>query len=160
MGKSLSHLSTEATQQTNVTGTLTPILQITPDNGVYLQFHNRVSQGSSQGLPVFMDLRDSGDNPMPTDTEVLFRVERPEDDDPSAVSVREYNIAAWNQLAIGDQRDKDNIDAVKFELTSRRINVRDDDVLTMEVDSSAQVDWSNSELYFAREGVEELPAQG
>lgn len=160
MGKSLSHLSNEATQATNDTGNLTPILEIQPDSGTFLRFENRVPQGSAPGLPVIMDLRDAGDNPLPTDTKLLFRVERPEDDQPNPVTVAEYNIAAWNQLTTEQQRDTDHIDSAKVELKSSRFNVRDTDILTVDIESSAAIDWANSEFYVVREGVEELPLQG
>lgn len=159
MGRSVSHLSSVTTQETNSTGQLTPILEINPENGTLLKFLNRVSQGRAEGIPVIQDLRDANDNPLPTDTEYLFRVVRPTDDSPVAVSVKEPNIASWNSLSTAEQRNEDNIDSTKVELKGN-INVRDKDVLRVEVNSSAQIDWSNSELYFIREAVQELPFDG
>lgn len=161
MGKSLSHLAGNAltTQEANTTGVLTSILSIDPEDGTFLQFHNRVSTGDAAGLPVFMDLRDASGNQLPTDTELLIRVERPEDDEPTAVTVAENNIAAWNDMTTKEQRHSDNIDAVKLELKSSSVNVRDKDEMTVEINSSAQIDWANSELYFAREAVDEFPIE-
>jgi hypothetical protein len=157
--KSLSYLSDEATQRTNVAGTTTEILEVDPDQGTLTKLLNRVSTGDAPGLPVFMDLNDAGDNDLPADTELILRVLRPTDDEPVAVSVKEDNIAAWNGLSVSQQRNEENIDQVKIELKGD-INVRDKDTLFVEVDSSAQIDWSNSELYFAREGVHETEFSG
>lgn len=157
MGKSLSHLSPEATQDTNTADVLTSILTIDPTDGVYLQLHNRVSAGKAVGLPLIMDLRDGTDTAIDVDSLLLLRVERPEDDEPTAVSVAENNLAAWNDLTTAEQRDEDNIDAVKVELKSENVNVRDKDTLTIAINSPDVVDWANSELFFVREGVDEFP---
>lgn len=160
MSRSVSNLSSEATEQTNVAGELTPILEINPGDGTLLRFLNAVTTGAAPGLPVFMDLNDGGNADLPADTEFILRVVRPTDDSPVAVSVREDNVAAWNGLSLAEQRNEENIDSVKIEMKGQAINVRDKDVLRVEIDSSAQIDWSNSELYFAREGIEERPFEG
>lgn len=159
MGKSLSHLSPEATQETNTADVLTPILTIDPTDGVFLQLHNRVSQGKAVGLPIIFKLRDSANNLIDVDSKMLLRVERPEQDEPTAVSVAENNLAAWRDLTTAEQRDEDNIDSVKVELKDDNVNVRDKDTLTVEVDSPDVVDWANSELFFVREGVDEFPVE-
>lgn len=159
MGKSLSHLSEEATQATNTTGVLSAILTAQPNDGVWWQFHNRVATGDAQGIPLIMDLRDSSNNQLPVDTEVILRVERAEDDEPNAVSVAEGNIAPWNDLTTAEQRDEDNIDAVKIELKDNNVNVRDSDTFSVDINSSTAIDWANSEAYFAREGIDEYPSE-
>lgn len=105
------------------------------------------------------DLRDSGDTALPVDTEIILRVERAEDDEPNAVSVAEGNISAWNDLTTKEQRDSDNIDAVKIELLDSNVNVRDSDTFSVDIVSSTAIDWSNSELYFVREAVDEHPSE-
>lgn len=157
MPKSLSHLSDEATQETNTANVLTPILTFTPDNGVYWQLKNRVNTGKAPGFPLIMDLRDSGNNQITSDTKVILRVERPEDDEPQAVSVAENNIAPWNTLTQAEQRDEEYIDQVKVELKSSVVNVRENDELTIDVVSADVVDWTNSSVYTVREGVDEFP---
>jgi len=156
MGKSLSHLSSEASQKTNVPGETTPILTFEPDNGTVLRLLNRVSQGSAAGIPVFMDLNNYGGGDLPTDTKMIFRVLRPTDDEPIAVSVAEYNIAPFNSLTTSQQRNSDNIDSVKVELKADRVNVRDSDELRVEINSSQEIRWGYSEFYFARAAVEEF----
>lgn len=158
--KSVSHLADEAVQATNAVGILTPILEIEPEDGTLLRLLNRVSNGDAPGLPIYADLRDSNDAPLPTDTTLILRAVRPTDDDPTAVSVAEKHIAPWNDLTTAEQRDEDNIDSVKIELVGDRVNIRDKDVLRVDIESSAEIDWSNSEFYFAREGVEEHPFEG
>ena len=159
-GKSLSNISSEATEVTNTTGVTTPILEVDPDDGTLIRLLNMVDTGSGVGLPLIADLRDSNDNQLPTDTELVLRVVRPTDDEPVAVSIKEDNISAYNQLTVSEQRDNDNIDSVKHELKGTAINIRDRDTLRVEVNSSAQLDWSNSEMYFYRQGVEQHPFEG
>ena len=158
--KQLSHLSDEATQETNKTGVTTPILTATPDQGTLLRLLAAVSVGKAAGLPIYMDLRDSNDDPLPVDTSFVLRALRPTNDEPVTVSVKEDNIASWNNLSVAEQRNEDNVDAVKIELKGDHVNVRDKDFLRFEVESSAQIDWSNSELYVEREGVIEQPFDG
>jgi hypothetical protein len=158
--KSLNYLSDEANQKTNKTGVTTPILTVEPEDGTLIRLLNQVSTGDGGGLPIFADLRDSNDNPLPTSTDMVLRVKRPTDDEPVAISVKEDNIATYNQLTISEQRNTDNIDSVKHELKGGAVNVRDKDTLRFEIDSSTAIDWSNSELYVYRQGVQELAFQG
>jgi len=158
--KTVSNLSDIATEETNATGELTPILTIDPDNGTRLRLSNNVPMGSSEGLPIYAKLQDSNGDDLPTDTSLILRAVRPTDDSPVAVSTAEDNIAVWNQLSVADQRDEDNIDSVKIELSGSSVNIRDKDELRVEIESSVEIDWSNSELYFARQAVEELPFEG
>jgi hypothetical protein len=160
MSKSLSHLSSEATQQTNTTGETTPILEIDPDDGTFLRFLNRVSVGEAAGLPIIAQFKNGGNNYLPSDTALILRAVRPTDDSPVAVSVQEDNIAPWNGLSTSEQRNEENIDSVKTQLKGAQVNIRDVDTLRVEINSSDQIDWTNSELYFVREGVEELPMEG
>ena len=158
--KQLSHLSDEATQENNTAGVTTPILTATPDQGTAFRLLAAVSVGKAAGLPIYFDLRDSNDDPLPVDTSFVLRVLRPTDDEPVTVSVKEDNIAPWNNLSVAEQRNEDNVDAVKIELKGDRVNVRDKDTLRFELESSVVIDWSNSELYVEREGVIEQPFDG
>lgn len=156
----VSYLSSEATQQTNTTGQMTSILDVDPDDGTRLEFAPSVAKGSERGLPLIMDLRDANNNPLPDDTEVLIKVERPTDeDDGIQVADKEPNINAWNSLTLTKQRNEENIDAVKVAMRGV-IRVRYVDTMHILVDSSAQVDWTNSELYFYRKGVRSVPHEG
>lgn len=159
MAKSISHLSDIVEQVQNVAGVLTPILRIDPQDGTKLKFLKEVPTGDSAGLPVVMDLRDANNDPLPTDTSVLIRVMRPTDDEPVPVTVAEDNIAAWNGLSTKEQRNEENIDATKLEVKGN-VNVRDKDFARIEINSSAVVDWANSEFYINRNGVQELPFEG
>ncbi len=160
MGKSLSYLSDIATQETNTTGETTSILEVDPKDGTLIRLLNRVSTGNAKGIPVIAKLKDGAGNDLPADTKLIFRVVRPTDDEPVAVSVAEDNIAAWNGLSTAEQRNEENIDSVKVELKGNAVNVRDKDLFRVDINSSAQIDWANSEFYFVREGVEELPFEG
>jgi len=154
-GVSLSHLSDIATQETNTPGVTTPILSVSPENGTDLQLRNYADHGDEAGFALYLKLRDSNGDPLPTDTSLVLRVERPTDDTPIAVSVKVDNIAAWNQTPVGDQSNEENVDAVKIELQGSEINIGQNDVLTFDVVSSAQIDWDKSELYTHRPSVRE-----
>lgn len=156
----VSHLSSESTQQNNTTGQLTSVLDHDPEEGTALQIKNRVAKGSEAGVPVFMDLRDSNDNALPNDTEVILRVDVPSKEQPVVVSEKIRNIAAWNSLSMTQQRNEENIDAVKIELQGEVVTVRHFDTLSVDVESSAQVDWSNSELYVDGKATRVIPFQG
>jgi len=160
MSKSVSHVSSVTTQQTNTTGVRTPILEVDPDRGTLLRFHNNVAKGSEEGIPIRADLQDSTGSQLPVDTSILLRVKRPEDDEPVAVSVEYGNISTYNNLTIAEQQNEENIDATKHDLKADRVNVRDVDTLTVEITSSAQIDWANSELYFHEKAVTEHPWEG
>lgn len=159
-GKSVSHLSDVVPQATNTAGVETEILEIVPDDGTMLRFLNRVSTGAAEGIPVFADFRDSNGDPLPADTSVVITAQRPTDDKPVQVSMQEDNIAAWNQLTTAEQRNEENIDAVKIGLKAGAIQVRDRDTLFVEIESADEIDWSNSEFYVVRSGVEEAPFEG
>lgn len=158
---SLSHLSDIATQEQNAPGTPTPILTVSPDEGTLLKLHQaRVRSGDNPGLPLFGDFRDANGNPLSTDTKLILTAIRPTDDTPVAVSVAEKNIAPWNTLSVKEQRNEENIDSVKLELKGSTINIRDKDILRVDMESPDQIDWAESELYFARNGVTEHPFEG
>lgn len=155
----ITHLSEYATKENNTAGELTSILEIDPEDGTVTQIKNRVRKGSEAGVPVFMDLQDSGGNPLPNDTEVIFRVDVPSQDQPIVVSERIRNIASWNALSMTEQRNEENIDATKIELKGSVINVRHFDTLRVDVVSSAVVDWANSELYVDSKATRSVPHQ-
>lgn len=159
-GKSLSHLSSEATQKTNVTGETTPILEIDPTDGTLIKLLNQISTGDAPGIAIVAKFKDSNDNDLPADTKVILRIDRPTDDEPVPVSEAEDNIASWNGLTTAEQRNEEYIDQVKMQLLGAAVNVRDTDTLRVEINSSKQIDWNNAEFYFVREGVRELPFEG
>jgi hypothetical protein len=158
--KGISHLSDIATQRTNAANVETPILEIQPDNGTMLSLLNMYPSGDAPGLPVIMDLRDSNGNQLSTGSSVVVTGQQPTDDKPVTVATKEDNIAAWNNLTVKEQRNEENIDAVKIELAGDRVNIRDKDKLFIEVESPDQIDWANSELYIPRKGVEKQSYEG
>lgn len=160
MARSVSHLSSEATQETNVAGEMTPILEFDPEDGTVLVIRNRVNKGAEAGVPVFMDLRDTAGDPLPDDTEVLISVDRPTDERPLTVSEREGHIQGWNSLTTTEQRNAENIDETKIDLKAGQVNVTYRDTLRVEIESSAQIDWANSSLEFYTKATEKRPFSG
>lgn len=160
MGAELTHLSDDATQQTNVVNQPTSVLDYSPEDGTKLQVKNRVAKGDESGVPIYFKLRDGAGNPLPNDTEVIIEVDTPSRAKNIQVSEELENIAAWNSISLGDQRNEENVDAVKVELEGRVINVRYFDTLQVIVTSSVQVDWANSELYVDGKATRNLPHEG
>lgn len=160
MSVSVSHLSSNASQETNTTGEMTSILEFSPENGTIVRFANAVRKGAEAGIPVFMDLRDSNDDPLPDDTEVMLSVDRPTDERPLVVSEKEGHIQGWNSLTTTEQRNAENIDEVKIDLKAEVVNVTYRDTLRFEVNSSAAIDWTNSTLEVYNKATQERPFSG
>lgn len=143
----------------NVTGAPghTPIFEVNPDRGLFIRLANQVASGQEIGVPVYFKLRDTNSNALPASTSAYFTMQVAGQEQAQKVSAKRATIQHWNSNTISEQRDDDNIDAAKFVLqrpetspTSEPVNaleVRDVDALRLEIDSSAQIDWSNSELY-------------
>lgn len=151
---SIDYLDDRVTQENNTTGVRTPILVVDPDQGTKLVFKNRVPVGTAPGIPVYADLRDSNNNQLPNDTELILTAQRPEDNDFSAVSEVVGNISFYNNNNISEQQSEERIDQGKIELDGE-LHIRDVDTLRVEANSSVQISWSNSEFYFDRRAVEE-----
>lgn len=151
----ISNISNEATELTNTTGQPDPILEISPQDGLIFEVLAAVARGRAPGVPVYMDLRDSNNDPLPVGTSVRLEFEAPGDKERSRVSKVRDNIQPWNNLTISDQQDEEYVDRVKIELLGERIIVRDIDSLYVTIESSTQIDWSNSAVYVEGNAVNE-----
>lgn len=140
----LSNISDIATQEQNTTGTMTPILTIGPEDGTFLKIVNRVARGDEIGVPIYAGLLDSGGNPLPDDTRMALRFEAPADDGPTVVSVPLENIRAYNDLSIQEQQNEEYVDRVKHQIKGEALGVRDVDKMEVAIESSAQIDWSQT----------------
>jgi len=84
MTKSISNISSLATELTNTTGVLSNILEVQPEDGTQLIFRNHVERGQqSLGIPIFAELQESAGDDLPLDTRLALQFERPADDNPS-----------------------------------------------------------------------------
>jgi len=156
MGDSLSNLGTpkvDAIEKQNTTGRMTPILEFDPNDGILLEIMNQVMAGAEPGIPIYAELRDSGDNDLPLDTDLVVRYEAPAMDQPQVVSEVMQNIRPYRTLNITEQQSTDYIDQVRQPLKGQKVQVRPMDTLEVAIDSSTQIDWSNSRLDFARQHV-------
>lgn len=140
----------------NTPGEMTPIMIVEPENGTGLQFRNQVPQGSATGLPIYADLVDVNGDPLPVDTSIVLTAKQPGDAKRSAVSNAEDNISAYNNKSISEQQDALHVDSVKHELKGAAVNVRDIDEFAVEIETDVAIDWSQSSLYFERQGVREF----
>lgn len=156
MSKTLSNISTIATEETNTTGELTSILTVTPDDGTNLVLRGAVPRGDQVGIPIFAKLKDSAGDDLPQDTTIALRYEDPLMDSPQVVSFPQDHIRPYNSLSIQDQQNEEFIDSVKHELKGQALVVDDVDVLEVAIESSEQIDWANSQLTFADNAVKEV----
>jgi len=141
-----------------------PILEVSPERGTFLQFLNAVKKGDEDGIPIYIKLRDSNGDLLPVNTEIKLELEPAGANKEMVVSETMKSTDQYRTLSISDQRDADNVDATKFILEfpdaapqsgqAPQVDVRDIDSFYVTVDSSVQVDWTQSELYFESNAVE------
>ncbi|MEA5388342.1 hypothetical protein VB779_15720 [Haloarculaceae archaeon H-GB11] len=141
-----------------------PILEVVPDQGTFLRFLNRVAKGDEQGIPIYAKLKDSNGDPLPVNTSLYMEIQVAGMTTTMKVSEVVKSIDQYQTLSISEQRNADNVDATKLILQAPEtadesgavphVDVRDIDALYLTAESSAKVDWSNSELYFDSNAVE------
>ena len=156
---SISNINSDiVTEMQNTPGVMTPILEISPEDGTTLVIENFVQRGDqTRGVPVFAEFFDSNGDPLPKGTEVKITFEGPADDDRQTVSVPRKNIRPYNGLSIQDQQNEEYIDRVKHVLKGKALVIEDVDTAYVEIESSAQVDWSQgSRLQFAEAATREV----
>ena len=99
-----------ATEKTNVPGVMTPILSIVPEDGTQIQLLNRVARGDEVGIPVIAQLKDSAGDYLPDDTSLVFKFERPGDDDANfTVSQGDALATARDALSVPVDREYDTV---------------------------------------------------
>ncbi|UXF51033.1 MAG: hypothetical protein HQRvContig05_35 [Haloquadratum phage sp.] len=151
----LSNIHDDATEVVNIPGTTSPILEISPDNGLYYEILNAAARGSEPGVPVYAKLYDADGNLLPLGTSLRFEFEAPGDDERNKVSEVRDNIQPFNTLSISEQQDEEFIDAVKIPLLGRMLRVRDIDTFYVSINSSEEIDWSASQLFIEGSAVNE-----
>jgi hypothetical protein len=155
MSESLSNLGSQkvdATEETNVTGQMTSILGLSPVDGLMLVIMNRAQGGA--GIPMYAELKDSNGNDLPLDTEVVLRWDAPHLDQPMVVSETLRNIRPYRTLSLTDQQSDDYRDRTRIGLKGRALEVLDTQSVEVAINSSEQIDWSNSRVEFERAHVE------
>ena len=151
MAETLSNLGTEkveADQQTNVPGQMTDILAFSPIDGIHLTLLNR-----GGGIPFQMDLRDGNDDPLPLDTTLEIVYDAPHLQRPQTVSETLGNIGTYNRLSIKEQQNEDYVEQTRIELNGAKLEIRSIDWVSIAVNSSEQIDWSNSRIYVDKGNV-------
>ena len=146
MSETLSNQGTDkvtATEQTNVTGQMTPILGFSPNDGLLLTIRGGI------GIPLVMDLRDPNGDQLPLDTKVRVEYDAPHLDTRQVVSETLSNIQAWRTLSVKEQQNEEYRDRTRVGLKDgyKAVEVRDIDELALSVESSKVVDWSQSRVY-------------
>lgn len=144
MSKPLSNISDEATEMTNTVGEMTPILELQPEDGLAWIIDANVSRGSQRGIPIFGGFYDSSGDPLPQDTRLALQFESPNHDTRQTVTQPYEHIRDYLTLALKDQQNEEYIDSIKHVLKGKQLVVEDVDRLYISIESSAQIDWSQS----------------
>lgn len=155
MADSLSNLGSQkvnATEETNTTGTLSSILDLSPIDGLAIVLANQAA--AKMGIPIYAELQDTNGDDLPLDTDLALRYESPQMDQPMVVSEVRRNIRPYRTLTLTEQQNEEYRDRVRQGLNGRGLVVRDIDSLEVAVESSVQIDWSNSRLSFGRQHVD------
>ncbi|OLZ39870.1 hypothetical protein A6E15_02230 [Natrinema saccharevitans] len=142
--------------QTNTPDQLTPVLSINPKDGVGVLFRNRVDVGDKAGIPIYGKFVDTNGNPMPASTRVAIGYQAPTDESIQVVSDPKSTIASYIKNSVSDQQDDRKVDAIKHALKGNGLEVRDIDEAYLLVESSAQIDHSQSEIYFEESALAEV----
>jgi hypothetical protein len=146
----------QVSSQQNSTGQMTPILQSDLDRGTFVKLVAAIAKGSQLGVPIYSDLKDSNDDELPTDTQLQFELKQSGHEQSLKTSETIKSIAQWKELSLTEQRNTDHIDQVKVELQAPEVKgggavpfvrFRNIDTFQVSINSSAQIDWSNSQLY-------------
>jgi len=157
MTKQLSNIANEATERTNTTGVMTPILEFQPDDGLMWVIKNAVERGQqARGFPIFAKLQDSSGNDLPADTKMAVQFETPNDDNPQTVSEPKTNIRPYQSLSIQDQQNEEYIDRLKHVLKGSQLRVDDVDKMYISIECSTEIDWTNSRLTIDETAVKEV----
>jgi hypothetical protein len=143
-----------ATEETNQVDRRDTILAFSPNDGLLLQVRNSIAAG----VPVYLKLRDSNDDPLPLDTELTFRFDAPQLDSPVVVSEILSNIRTYRQLSLTEQQNDEYIDQVAIEFEGLGVDVSQIEELELAIESSAQIDWTYSEAELDRKAVEIVSA--
>lgn len=158
MSKSLSNISSEATEEQNTPGILSPILRIEPDDGLALVLQNNVNVGDEAGIPVAANLENSDGEDLPIETDLALGFRQPGDDDFTVVSEVKSDIEVFNLLSLTEQRETDKIDATKIKLKggARQLIVGENDELLVLAEGPEQIDFDNSRLSLNENAVTEV----
>jgi hypothetical protein len=155
MSESLSNLGSEnytATEEENITGTLSSILTLTPDDGLMFVIRNVVD--GHTGVPIYAELRDSNGDDLPLDTDMAVRYQSPQMEQPQVVSFKYQNLRPYRTLSLTQQQDAEFRQQVRHELKAPALQVRDIDDMEIALDSDTTIDWANSRVEVGRRHVD------
>lgn len=107
----------------------------------------RIAYALLNGTPVFMKLHDGGDAEIDKNSEIVFGVRVP-----GSGSIKEFDrrrYSPWATLSLEDQMKEDNQRTLRVSTENAKgIGIEPDEEVVISVESSDQVDWSNSSLEF------------
>jgi len=141
--------------RTNVADQMTPILAVSPERGNMIRILNMVARGDQVGVPVYADLRDSNDDPLPVSTTLQWEYTPSNSESRFKVSRQVSNLAFYQNTSFAKQANTDYVDEAKHVLTQhefeggdtvRFLQITDIEELYLSAEGSAQIDWSNSRI--------------
>jgi len=168
MTRDLTNASAEATERQNQAGLMTPILELSPEEGLGLLIKGMVNSGEETGLPIFGRFYNQNGNLMARQTSLALQFEAPGADDRDTISFPMSNIRAYRKLSINEQQHPDHIDRVKHVLKGTDAALAEDNTPAVRFDHTESVylaaespdviDWSHPDtaVFFDRNAVEDV----
>ena len=101
----------------NVPEQMTPILAVSPERGNMIRVLNMVARGDQVGVPVYADLRDSNDDPLPVSTSLQWEYSPSNSDSRFKVSREVSNLSFYQNTSFAEQANTDYVDESKHVLT-------------------------------------------
>lgn len=154
--RNLSNISNEATEVVNAPDVLTPILEIQPDDRMFLRILNAVAAGNQVGVPIYADLKSQAGGDMPLNTTLTLQFLRNGATSPETIADTLDNIRPWRSLSISEQESEEYIDSVKVNLRGESVTAGDADKILVSVNSAEKIDWGSSQLYIENDAVREF----
>lgn len=151
--KILTHTSEEATQETNQTGTMSPILKFAPNDDRVIAVHN-----GEEGVPLIGKLYDSNGDLIPADAELMYTLLASGRHIHMPASELQGTYQPWRTLDENQQRDDDrHKDNVRMRVADGgTVYFRDVDEFRLCLRSDTQVDWSQGSTVYLEEQIEEM----
>ncbi|ADB62825.1 hypothetical protein Htur_3974 (plasmid) [Haloterrigena turkmenica DSM 5511] len=151
LGDTLKYVSTE----TNIPDQLTPVLSISPKDGVGVLIRNAVSVGDKIGLPIYGKFRDSNGNLLPEHSSRarLPGTDRREHPGRLGSEGHDRELHQEQRLRPAGRSEGRRRQAPA---QGQKLEVRDIDEAHILVDSSEQIDHVQSEIYFEETALAEM----
>ena len=127
-------------QRVNTTGEFSPIFIANVESQQVYELFDRAGRRT----PLIAKLKDSSGDELPADTEIVLGIQTPSKHTPDEIAFTNYDI--YRELSLAKQSNEENQDLLHISLDEQGYRIFPDYKLIIQINSSAQVDWSNSEI--------------